>query len=764
MKNSTRLLSPKLYKEGLRQLRVVGLLFGILGAGLPLVQIIVAIAAGTTGYGSTKVVLSDFTQPSFVLFAFMAVFALIAVLYLFSFLNKRGSSDFYHALPASRRTLYFSFAASILTWVWGVGIVALSLLVAVALIAGVPLTLGMALMSYGLLLSATLFVVAAALAAVSITGMWLSSVAVAGLIVCIPYLVTKSFFHAVLARVPSIPAEFAGSIGGVTLHNTFFLLSVQRAAGISNYGAATYGASIVVTFIWSLILICAGAWFFKRRKSEMAGTSAPGKGFQLAYRVALSVFAVVFIMNTYINLGATVINSDGLAASSSLATSLSALVIPLIVALVVFLVFEFVTTRKLSRLLRALPSFGLVLAFIAVFYGAVALYSAYEKRVVPAASQIASVRILSTEYNLTPTYPPVFDALFMVGNGQTSTYNQICVQGLTIKSTAMLQATADKLQAHFDPNYDTNDGSGRTTMLIEARTKGGRTVRRLIDVHMDDQHDGFSQAMLHDPEVVKALTTLPKPGTVILSTSGDLFMFSNSFPLVRRVSQGEKQQVYREAYRLFYDEYQKLSLEERYQITFYGALPAGSTEATTIADFTRGGNVRTYGKVGAQRTEDDYSFATPKASAYYWKMMALDVLWAFEKNPSQAHVDQIDCYSPLALRELQGTTTLTTSNDPLWKMMSQRCADSYEDSGSSRYNDPNAGAYRSGTKTISNAAMEQVEALILSALKRDFDPTAPYFANVSIGAYTTKGKGGNQLPIVVPLTAQEAGALQALMK
>ncbi|MCL2654732.1 MAG: hypothetical protein FWD65_03420 [Coriobacteriia bacterium] len=753
MRKSKRLLSLSLYKEGLRQLLPVGLLFGILGVGLSSAQIV----AGITGHGGAKLVLRDLTPSALTMFFFVAALAFISVLYLFNFLNKRGSVDFYHALPASRLTLYLSFAASILTWVWGVGIAALSLIVAVALIGGVPLTLGMVLMSYGLLLSASLFVVGAALVAVSITGTWFSSAVVTGLIVFTPYLVMKSFMQAVLSRVPGIPIEFADTIGGVSLHNTFFLLLVQRSVGVSHYAAASFIASIVVTFIWSFILVAAGAWLFRRRKSEMAGGSAPSKSFQLAYRVALSIFVVTFIMSTFITLGTQAISFDGLAASASLSSSLSALVVPLVVSLLVFLAFELITTRKPSRLLRALPSFGLVLAFIAAFFGAVALYTAYEKRAIPAAtSQITSVRIMSSNYTFNSGAPRGYDTLFLGGIApQANSYNQLLTQNITVKNPAVLRATANKLQELFRVQ-DSNDNT--TTMLIEVRTRAGRTLYRVITVTLDTHSDAFWRAMVDTPEVKEALLALPKPD-VQTTFESSAFMLSSSsgLPKPLQTSYDEQQRAFRKLYDIFYNEYQKLSPEEQYQFTnaLVGAgSSAASKETTTIADFTRGGDIQIDGKLGNRPYENFYAFTSPEASTYQWKLTGRSVAGILDESPSCVHIDGIDLYTPAALRGMQWGASGSAVAAPFWSVESQWFVFSGQQDDTAS----------SAVQTISNAKMQQAAAIIHPALLRDFDLNAPVYAQVFVGVYDTKGSLHTHAPLIVPLTAQEAAALRGLTK
>ena len=771
MSSANHFLSPRLYREGLRQLLPMGLLVGILSIGLPLVKILVLVFSGFGGVGSTAYTLSNLTGVSYVMLAVLAVFALVAAFYLFNFQNKRGSADFYHALPVSRSNLYLSFLAPILTWVWGIGLLALLLVVVTALVGGVHLTFALVAVSLGLLLSASLFLIAATLAAVSVTGTWFSNLVVTGLIIFTPYLVTKTFMQLVSGGIPSIPAQSVGAIGSTSIHNSFFLLFVQRVNMVSHYSLASYVASIIVTLVWSFVLIGAGAWFFRRRRSEMAGTSAPTKGFQLICRVVLSIFVVGLLMSSSVTFGGWMIGTGGMSGAIFSVSSLRDGILSLIVALVVFLVFELITTRKWRRLVRAIPSFSLVLAFTAVLFSAAYLYSAHEKRAAPPAGQIASVQILSLDYGVNPVSPPAFDTLFLASSGwQAIPYNQARIQSLMIQDPGVLQAIADKLRGSFDPGaLDTGDGSGRVIMLVEARTKKGQKLRRLINVCLGERPDKVAQALLRDPEVMRAILALPQPGKTTVSLSSPLTPFVNNVPKNLRMSNAEKRRIYQDFYRVFYTGYQKLSPEEQYQITggwFSRLTTPTSVESTTIASFTADGNIRVYSKVGAQPTATDYIFTLPEALNYQWKTIGRGAAAAFNANPLLVHVDEIELFTPSDLAGWLGTMPLSSSasgGNPFWSVISQRSVDSTRDSQSPRYNDPNTTGFSGvDTETIGNAAMQRAEAIICPALTRDFNVDAPVFAYVTIGAYTAKGHGGDQTPLVVPLTAQEANALRVL--
>ena len=113
-----RFFDVGLYLDGLRQLKIVGvMLFVILELEailIPLGQYIAILQR--LEYSPSAVYnmgVVNFLQMHPLLVLTFTVFAPVMMLYLFSFLNKRNSSDFYHSLPNPRLSLFFSFFAAV---------------------------------------------------------------------------------------------------------------------------------------------------------------------------------------------------------------------------------------------------------------------------------------------------------------------------------------------------------------------------------------------------------------------------------------------------------------------------------------------------------------------------------------------------------------------------------------------------------------------------------------------------------------------------
>ena len=116
MKN--RIFSYRLWAEGLRRLRIPGFIaLGFIGVSAILVPASVFVETRLAYANSISdgfITPETAIHPGLVLLTFIVAPAM--ALTLFSFLNKRRSADFFHALPYSRVCIFTSFFLSIVAW------------------------------------------------------------------------------------------------------------------------------------------------------------------------------------------------------------------------------------------------------------------------------------------------------------------------------------------------------------------------------------------------------------------------------------------------------------------------------------------------------------------------------------------------------------------------------------------------------------------------------------------------------------------------
>lgn len=394
-----KLFDLTLYWDGIKQLRMIGIIFTvIMELEAILVPISNAIDLRQRMTGSSW----DPTQNTPQTLGFIDVHPLIVLsyclfiplmmLYLFHFLNKRNSSDFYHAIPNTRLSLFFSFMAAVLTWAF----FAILLSSASSLIGFWFLReyFSINLVNMGVMLfntaAACLFVAGAIGIAMSITGTTLSNILVSLLIIFTPRLLLVVFTTTLTDLLPILSSSHwippLDPQYNVVTNLIFGAFSGTATESLTFFGGGVY------TMIVGVLYISLAALLFRIRKSEKAGQAAVNRVLQTVFRLIASMlvclFPAVSIVNSMLNPHQVHYESD-----------LFSYFVLYLIAVLVYLLYELVTTRKWREILRSLPALpilvGLNLAFIFGIVGA--YHSALSIR--PQPEDIQSVSIVDSERN-----------------------------------------------------------------------------------------------------------------------------------------------------------------------------------------------------------------------------------------------------------------------------------------------------------------------------------------------------------------------------
>ena len=197
MKN---LFSFPLYKEGLQRIKVSGIAAAItivlLNAILPVIRLIEEVPSGTRIYSVDP---NDFMSFGLLMLVFGAVFAYA----MFSFLNERNRSDFFHAIPHKRSCVYISFVLAILTWM--LGILAASAAVNAILYLFVPfysVNLSVVILTPLVLFLASAMISAFMILAMTLTGTTLSNLLIFALVLLFGRTVGQIFVTCLREIVP----------------------------------------------------------------------------------------------------------------------------------------------------------------------------------------------------------------------------------------------------------------------------------------------------------------------------------------------------------------------------------------------------------------------------------------------------------------------------------------------------------------------------------------------------------------------------------
>lgn len=396
---------PRLYREGLRQLRVIGVLSLVLmtlaAVLAPVGQAIqiaadqeIAAAAGRnisienlTLLGSHPLLLLGFP-----------VLAPAMSLYLFHFLDRREACDFYHALPQTRGCLYRSFAAALLTWL--VGVLLASTLVNMGVCALLGRYLALVYSSVPVLLfnltAASVLVAAGTVLAMSLTGTVFTNIVSALLILFVP----RIFMQAVSSFLGSAMPYVSESHLFPLLDYSWNLVSgLPLSYLLGTYRDVVYGwHGGLYTLALGAVYLVLGGLFFRRRKSEAAGQAALSRGLQLAFRLAAALTICLIPVGMIFE---ALVTGGGL---SRLGGSwFFSLLVAYLIAAIVYFLYELISTRKLRNLARAVPGLGILAVLnLVLVLGMFGVYR-YTSAQQPAAEEISYVT-LPSEGNVWVSY------------------------------------------------------------------------------------------------------------------------------------------------------------------------------------------------------------------------------------------------------------------------------------------------------------------------------------------------------------------------
>jgi ABC-2 type transport system permease protein len=355
MKANTRFFNTRLYVEGLKRLRVLGI-------GLLVLVLIASILVPTVYWILEADYDPNLNRPphvfdrgeSYVLCVPILVFSAttpIFFLVLFSYLFKRRESDFYHSIPYTRTCVYTSFVAAALTWIVGITVIC-------ATAAG----LIWAICPYVIFdVSGLVVLVLISLAAsVYICGFMMLAIALCG------NLTTVLLNFTLFALLPRAIAVMLGMI----FDNQLFIINIYKFFGgffdfnwwlpaqiccYQNRISNTLPTVAALSAGLGALLLALSCYLYHKRPSQMAGNAAQGPRAQHWLRCLFTLpFALVLVTDVLIEFPHP---------------EFVIVLVLAIVILVVYYLYELITTKSFRCLLRATPWLSVVLAGCILFTG-----------------------------------------------------------------------------------------------------------------------------------------------------------------------------------------------------------------------------------------------------------------------------------------------------------------------------------------------------------------------------------------------------------
>ena len=509
-----------LYKEGLRKTTYLSALFiavMLLGAVFtPISTIISQIQAIEAGLFYERIIISGIEANSFLLIVTM-LFVPTLTLYMFSFLNKRNSSDFYHSIPHKRETIFVSFIAAILTWILGGIWLCTAITLAIYWFSPAYViinTSSILLATLGLSIGCTL-VIGVLLIAMSVSGSTSSSIITALLILFLPRIILASFISMLVTITPVVSAENFGIIGNSS-YNIPVGIIVSSMWHPSPHIDQVLTQGILYTAILGLIYLGIGMVLFKRRKSEIAQAQTLNQAVQTVFTISIAFALCLPALN---------ILTYGIA-GSDISSVFTVILTWYAIALIIYFVLELIKTKKLPSMTKSLPGLGTIVLLNLVFIiGITFAHNAILDREFKA-DEIQSVRIASLDerrfggYNLLPY--------------ETLRAREIDIRNEQLTGILLEELTETIEWIRNERNFNIRRGRGflglgistggpgmEFTVLFE--TTSGQAVRRNIISVGGDFYYELMQILNNHEDYAATFLTLPEnPAKLCSGLAGNL--------------------------------------------------------------------------------------------------------------------------------------------------------------------------------------------------------------------------------------------------
>lgn len=474
----------KLYLEGIKKIRLVGIIAGIIviiGNALPPLICLLetrnqSVFDSIGGSDISILTASDFAIPSLTLM-FLTPFFFFS---MFSFLNKRNESDFYHAIPYKRSCVMFTFLAAIYTWIWGILLASLLLTGLLWLVCpGFTFAFSVIPQVFGIYATTTLYLGSFFLLAMTLTGTTVSNIAVSAILLffvrIVGSLVTLILDDIIyILDIAYTPLRFLSM--RYWLPATIFKSLYDPSSIFKNTGLWIY-SFVVLVALYALATFC-----YCRRKSESANKSAPNRKLQHVFRCA---FTLPLAMLT-----AFAITTD---------EDLAFVVVLFAITLVVYYLYELITTKNIRSTLRATPMLLVPVLCSALIIGGCYLTRSAVLEGNYTADEIASVR----EYR----YASLFDFF----EGTTKTYEDLVTSEIRVPDREAAELVSKALASSIEScknskwfywNEDTRDA------YVEITLQSGRRLGRHLAFASAD-YNALLDIIQNSNEYHQAYISLP---------------------------------------------------------------------------------------------------------------------------------------------------------------------------------------------------------------------------------------------------------------
>lgn len=341
-------------------------------------------------------------------FIAMIIFAPILTLYLFSFLHKNDSNGFFNSIPYKKETIFVSYTAVILTWIFSsiwlctITTIVIYSFATTYVIVNVTYIL---LATLGLMINCVL-VIGATLIAISVTNSVFTSLVTALVISFLPRIILAAFVMMVVGITRIVSPENFGFIGNIfydIVYNIpfgFMMSNHSISFSYHIYMDRIFTQGILYTVVLSLIYLGIAFILFKKQSNETTRSLALNRIAHTTVRIGLAFAVCIPALWVIVHGVIGDINFNWIIQYGQVGVISSGFEYILtfyVAAAVVYFAYELITTKKLLNMLKILPGLGiLVLLNIVFIAGATFTHNAILDREFEI-SEIKAVQILSLD-------------------------------------------------------------------------------------------------------------------------------------------------------------------------------------------------------------------------------------------------------------------------------------------------------------------------------------------------------------------------------
>lgn len=504
-----KIFSGSLYCEGLHQLRLMGIVISAVAAVSTITTYITMLLYTVIEYFEygqySGITPFDFPEVATFFGVLPFICVPLLVMNMFSYLNKRNGSDFYHSIPYTRGCRLISFSASIMTVI--IGIIAVVMLInGIMLLVFhnfIAVTPGTVFPYVFNVIAAAFLVMSAMLIAKSVTGTGFSNVVFTLLLLFMPRLMTTVISGTVYGGLAYlVPSENTNIFSnGVNALFGFFTFE-------SEFNSYSSWVTTAYTFVLAAIYFAVAYVLFKRRPSETAGKSATSRKVQGLGRIAFTLLIclpALAILHNMINCS----SNDDMVISHGIGVF-----IIYDAALVAYFLYELILTRKPKNLLRIIPSLAIVLALNIGILGIMGGVREYELSFSPSADEITGITPINTsnEHNYYGEEDNTYD-YFLKKAGATKITDSAVKKLVAQKLEESIEYTRENYDPYFsyygdEYYFENGEEYYYTYQTVQIYTEK-RSEKRIIKLK-EDERETLLNTYEKMPGVYNAFRTLPE--------------------------------------------------------------------------------------------------------------------------------------------------------------------------------------------------------------------------------------------------------------